>query len=1091
MDDCADLEETLEIAQRVLSHLEKKAAGFTSLSIPSDLSIELDDKRKEVDNLKTKLEVARLAQKETQQLAPSEINHQSQMRLRVPDKHYIKTDEAKRLLERFAVALEQHYEQPLLFNICGIGGVGKTTLLGRLKDAHVNEVDFLEICFAKTGGIETPLKLMRKLHQQAIELLGSQTISDTFTEQERQFNTTLFELSQHSIEGTANSSKDAKKITSWFERFIWSGVIGLTATASKPITFDVSGAVFLASTATGEDAEGLQEWIQQRVRNHPATKDRPDLQSLMLEPVSKLTQAFANSMMQIAQSRGRSIVLVLDTYEKAQSYLNQWLWQSLVEDTSLSCAPVRLVVVGRRSLQADENWRKLNQDRKLLHETQLSKFSKKDTEDYLKQIGIENGGTQAKIHKATKGLPYYLNWVRDQKEKGLEPDFSKGNQAIAELLLQGLDTPQQRVVQVVACCRWFDRSMILYLIESDAFGLQQDANNVENYFEWLKKSDFVESTKGRYCLDDVARDVFRKAYFQDDRTKFRKTNALLADYFKQQADELFDSQSLLPDPYEDEDWQNAIIEFLYYGLFGNRKEGLRQYIEHTFTSVYLGEPNIFTVPFAFIRSEMSEESHRLLPTGTDDFFKNSGIALILGWHFLNVYPEHYKFKIEGENSPSEHVAEELLKQIEASIQSLLSNVKDIHDGFGKCVGLIYKSFRCNRLAERSDILIQSKKQTDDIVTGCHPKLGYSLCSNLGNLLNSIKLYENSLDCYQTALKFSRDDTAIFVALSGVLFNLKKYEESLENSQKAIDLDPELIDAWLNRGAALSMIEQYEKALDSLQKAIDLDPKFIDAWLNKGKVLEELERYEEVLEICQKAIDINPKSVNAWVSLGAALGNLEKYEEALESFQKAIEIDSKSVNAWFNLGTVLSRLERYDEALKISKKAIDIDPKSINAYIVRGDLQKELGKYEEAFSTCNQATEIEPNNSDLLSTQALTLSFLKDFTKAIALIDRAINLKPKKILYKANRGIILARAGRYTEAFAECDRAIERDPNHVGGYYAKACCHALQGEVELAIDNLQKAIDIKPRLCRREAKHNPDFDSILDDERFQELVYREM
>ena len=68
--------------------------------------------------------------------------------------------------------------------------------------------------------------------------------------------------------------------------------------------------------------------------------------------------------------------------------------------------------------------------------------------------------------------------------------------------------------------------------------------------------------------------------------------------------------------------------------------------------------------------------------------------------------------------------------------------------------------------------------------------------------------------------------------------------------------------------------------------------------------------------------------------------------------------------------------------------------------------------------------------------------------------------------------------------------IEQDPNHVGGYYAKACYHALQGEVELAINNLQKAIDIAPRRSRTEAKHNPDFDSIRDDERFQNLLYPE-
>ena len=61
---------------------------------------------------------------------------------------------------------------------------------------------------------------------------------------------------------------------------------------------------------------------------------------------------------------------------------------------------------------------------KLLLEVPLKKFSKKDTEEYLKQIGIENGGIRARIYKATQGLPYYLDLVRKQREQGEEPDFS-------------------------------------------------------------------------------------------------------------------------------------------------------------------------------------------------------------------------------------------------------------------------------------------------------------------------------------------------------------------------------------------------------------------------------------------------------------------------------------------------------------------------------------------------------------------------------------------------------------------------------------------------------------------------------------------
>ena len=1120
MDDCADLEKILIAHQKTLTLMEQQAAIYTTSTMPPNLKIPLDEKREEVALLKAQLREAQLAKKETQQSAQSEMNRQSPMRSRVPDRHYIERDEAKRLLERFALALNEYEGQPLLFNICGTGGVGKTTLLGRLKDAHAGKVDFLEICFTKTPDIETPLKLMRKVHEQAVERFGGETIADSFIQKDEQFESTLYKLSHQSIDGKTTSSEEAKKITSWFQRFIWLNLIGLTSTSSKPTSFNVSGVGFSALAAIGEGADSLQGSIEQRVRNHPATKDQPELQALMLQPVSKLTQAFAESLMQFAQSRGRSLVLILDTYEKAQSYVNQWLWQYLVEDTALSCAPVRLVVVGRRSLQADEGWRKLNQDRKLLLEVPLKKFSMKDTQEYLKQIGIENGRIRAKIYKATQGLPYYLDLVRKQREQGEEPDFSKGNQEIAKLLLQGIEPRHQEVLYVVACCRWFDRAMMRYLLGSVELGLQQDADNAERYFEWLKDSYFVEFTKGHYRLDDVARDVFRKAYFLEDQTLFRKTHALLADYFQQQADKLVTPEMFLPEQYEDEEWRELMAECLYYNLFRNGKEGLQKYIEQVFTAVYLQVPDVFMAPFAFIRAEMSEENLNLLPKATGKFFEDSGIVISFGGILIYTDPTGYKIKFEGENTPSEQAIEEFSKQIEVSIQSLLKSVGDLKDSLGKYAGLIYKSLRCNTSTERTDSLLQAKSQCEKL-THCHPKLKHTLFLSLGDLLLSAERYKDALDCYQKALELDQSNASTFVGLGVALGHLERYEEALESCQKAIDLAPEYVNAWVNRGKALLHLKRYEEALESLLKALDLAPKSVDAWVNRGNTLYNLERYEEALESYQKALDLDTESVDAWVNRGAVLLNLkryeealetlqkaldlapksldsllnrgktlnnpERYEEALESSQKALGLDTEAVDAWVNQGVSLYNLERYEEALESYQKALDLDPKSVKNWANQGSVLLHLERYEEALTSCERAFKIDSKNDQALNNQALALSLLKNFEKAITAIDEAINLKPQEVLYRANRGIILARYGQYTEALADCEQAIKQDPKHESGYYGKACCYALQGEIEQAIDNLQKAIDIAPRRSRSAAKHNPDFDSIRDDERFRALM----
>ncbi|NET59355.1 MAG: tetratricopeptide repeat protein [Symploca sp. SIO2E6] len=866
--------------------------------------------------------------KNTPQLANKEISRPSRMRSPVPDEYYIKRDEAERLLTRLAISLKEPDKQPLLFNIYGIGGVGKTTLLGRLQQAHAGEVDFLGVCFTKTPDIETPLKLMRHLHRQAQQLVSVATIPDAFAQQVQQFETALFQLSRQSVDGEATTPEEARKITSWFERFVWLNPTGFTTTSSKSKSWESSGSGFSAFSAIANDTEGLQEWIQQQVRHHRATKDKPQLQALMLEPVARLTQAFAESLVQIAESRAKPLVLVLDTYENAQTYLNQWLWQYLVEDTPLSAAPVRLVVVGRKSLQADEGWRKLNQDRKLLHEVQLNKFSKKQTDNYLKQIGIKKGSERANIYKVTQGLPYYLDWVRKQSEQGKKKiDFSQGNQAIAKLLLQGIDTQQQKILQVVACCRWFDLGMLQYLLGKDGLGLQEDAEKLEGYFEWLKNSDFVEFSKGHYRLDDVARDVFRQSCFQDSRSRFYQTNVLLANYFKQQADELFAPPSRLPDPYEDEEWRKLIAEFLYYSLFGKRREGLQQYVEQVFVAVYLGVPDVFMAPSAFIRAEMNTENQDLLLREIRTFFEDVGIVLSIGWFFLDESPGSYKIQFEDENTPSEEAAEAFSKQMEASIQSLLGYVGDLEDGFGKGVGLIYKALRCHSSREKTDSLLQAKNQVEQLLAHFRPKLAHSLFSHIASLLISTKSYEDSLDCYQKALGLGQGNALLFVG----------------------------------QGIALNKLERYEEALESFQTAIDIDPQSVYAWGGRGNALNKLERYEEALESYQKAIDLNTQSVYAWVGRGNALFNLKQYEEALVAYTHALRIEPKNHKALNMQALTLSFLKDFDKAITAIDQAINLKPQEVLYQAHRGIILARAGRYTEALADCEQAIHQDPQH----------------------------------------------------------------------------------------------------------------------------------
>lgn len=528
-------------------------------------------------------------------------------------------------------------------------------------------------------------------------------------------------------------------------------------------------------------------------------------------------------------------------------------------------------------------------------------------------------------------------------------------------------------------------------MSQDDIDLGKGSYSIESYFEWIKNSDFVEYIQGHYRLDDVARDVFRKSYFQDSRIQFRKTNTLLAEYFKQQADYIVEPQTLLPDPYEDEDWKELISEYLYYGLFGDGKKGLQRFVEHAFTAIYLQEPDVFISPVISVMPDPEDEVEDLLPKNTLKFVESSGMALVLGWPFISRLPGSYKIELKTEQSSSTEVTDIFQKKIEDSIVSLLNYVSDLEDGFARCIGFLYKSIRSKSAREMRDTLLQSKEQSEQLKFVALPKLAFNVFYHLGNFLadTDINLAEEALECIDKALVLGEGDAKLLFLRGFALYQLKRYQEALESFHESIEMDPNSSNVWAVRGAALANLERYEAALESMEKSTSME-------------------------------DPNPK--NLWY--------------------------------WLNIVQVLFSERRYAEALEYILTIIYIDPENVNT----------------------------------LNYNALCLSHLGRFEEALEVISQTIEIEPKKALFKANRGIILARSGQYEKGLKECDHAIRQDPKHESGYYGKACCHALKSEIEQAVSSLKMAIDIAPLKSRSEAKANPDFDSIREDDRFYALVY---
>jgi tetratricopeptide (TPR) repeat protein len=164
-----------------------------------------------------------------------------------------------------------------------------------------------------------------------------------------------------------------------------------------------------------------------------------------------------------------------------------------------------------------------------------------------------------------------------------------------------------------------------------------------------------------------------------------------------------------------------------------------------------------------------------------------------------------------------------------------------------------------------------------------------------------------------------------------------------------------------------------------------------------------------------------------------------------------------------------------------------DSQKAENLLLQGNGLLDTHHYQEALNVYNQAIALKTDNAETWVNRGNALIALQQYPEAVESYDKAIAIRPNKHEAWINRGIALTKLQLYKEALASYNQAITIHPNLDKAYYNKACNYALQNNLELAIDNLKKAIEFVPQKYQNLAKTDPDFDKIRGEKQFQELL----
>ena len=146
----------------------------------------------------------------------------------------------------------------------------------------------------------------------------------------------------------------------------------------------------------------------------------------------------------------------------------------------------------------------------------------------------------------------------------------------------------------------------------------------------------------------------------------------------------------------------------------------------------------------------------------------------------------------------------------------------------------------------------------------------------------------------------------------------------------------------------------------------------------------------------------------------------------------------------------------------------------------------MQRHDDAYESFDRAVQADENDVVAWLNRGLALEELERYEEAVESFERVINLNPKSFKALVNRGHGLTKLKRFQEAIASLDQALDIQSDYAPAYYRKAVCYVSQGEIDLGLETLQRAVELDPKY-QAEARTDETFNRLSRDDWFRQII----
>ncbi|MFC2169435.1 tetratricopeptide repeat protein [Acidobacteriota bacterium] len=199
--------------------------------------------------------------------------------------------------------------------------------------------------------------------------------------------------------------------------------------------------------------------------------------------------------------------------------------------------------------------------------------------------------------------------------------------------------------------------------------------------------------------------------------------------------------------------------------------------------------------------------------------------------------------------------------------------------------------------------------------------------------------------------------------------------------------------------------------------------------------------------------------------------LADYERSFEAMDKALDLDPEFAMAYRSLAVSYHNLGNFPEKKKAIQKAFELSYRVSDKerYIIAAEYHKIKNEYDKTIEAYNQVLELYPEDRIAITNLGVLYSEFDEWEKAVEFFEVNIRNKVNGVIASFNLAEGLMAIGQYERALDALRDCLKDYPDHPVLFTKIALIHVCQGEYELALTELDKAISLAPNAYRSKLK----------------------